>query len=159
MRKSPKGNGLQYPARHLDHPPAADRHLEGKRMLRISDCIRPLLWNRLDLSIYAYSCRSLSRNELINRLFQEVGITSCNILLVCKRRRKVGHNLTWNGDSVLVGAGQGWKSVDGIEFVVSMKWSSEFLSVSLVANRFASRTKFQPKPQGRPNLCLHLGQR
>lgn len=122
MRKSPKGNGLLFLARHLDHPSAADRHLESKRLLRISDCIRPLLWNRLDLPVCAYSCRSLSRNELINRLLQEVGITSCNILPVCKRRRKVEHNLTWrDGDSVLVGAGQGWKSVDETEFVVSMK--------------------------------------
>lgn len=50
LRKSPENYRPQYPAHHLDRPPATGRNLEDEGLLRISCCTRPPFRNGLDVT-------------------------------------------------------------------------------------------------------------
>lgn len=63
--------------------------MSSEELLRISGRTSSSLRNGVDLSIRTHNCRSLSRNEFINHLLQEVERTSCNILGVRETRQKV----------------------------------------------------------------------
>lgn len=57
---------------------------EYEGLLGISSCTRPPLRDGLYLSISTYNYRTLSKDEIIYHLLQEVGKTLCDTLGVCE---------------------------------------------------------------------------
>lgn len=92
-----------------------------KDLLRCSGCTRPPLRNGLDFSICTFNCRSLSRDERIDHLLQE--IEKCHATsTACASNSKGGaqHDLkVW-----MVQFSWTKKSMSKIGFVLSRKWSS-----------------------------------
>ena len=115
---------------------AAGRHPKGEGLLKFSGCIKPPVRKGIDLSICTYNCRSLSRDEQIYHLLQEVDATSCDVLGVCETRRRADLNARWrDGNTVLLGKGDGPRRTGGIGFIVSRKWSSQIISCQFRSSR------------------------
>lgn len=66
------------PACSLDWPPTVGWQTEGMVARKLTHP-KPHLRSGLDLSICTYNCRSLSKDELIEHLLQEIKKTSCYI--------------------------------------------------------------------------------
>ena len=90
------------------------------------------------LSICTYNCRSLSKEENLDLLLQEIRKTSCDVLGVCETRRRTKINVTWrSGETVFLGSGMehGNYYRGGIGFVVSKKWSPNIISSNFRSSR------------------------
>ena len=65
-----------------------------------------------------------------------MGNEKCDILGVCETRRKKHLEAKWqDGSYIILGEGSGSRSIGGIGFIVSSKWSSKVIECTLHSSR------------------------